>query len=134
MTCRGRLARAWVVASLMACGCMSNPSPLSALPPQPPPVVPARHDEPADVTRAQKPEAKPTGTAGKFAVSATYTTTNRPSTLAAHDLDGDGDLDIVVAQDVTAGGLDIFRNKGDGTYSTPPTHIPAGSYTWGVGA
>lgn len=63
MTCRGRLARAWVVASLMACGCMSNPTPLSALPPQPPPVVPARHEEPADVTRAQKPETKPTGTA-----------------------------------------------------------------------
>jgi parvulin-like peptidyl-prolyl isomerase len=65
MTWRGRLAQAWGIAALMACGCMSTPSPLSALPPVTPPaaVATTRRDETPDVARGQKPEAGRTSTA-----------------------------------------------------------------------
>jgi peptidyl-prolyl cis-trans isomerase SurA len=70
MTWCGRLARAWVVVALAACGCMSGPSAVSALPADATPFRPdntpsagtSARDEASGVTRSQNPETTVTRT------------------------------------------------------------------------
>jgi hypothetical protein len=55
----------------------------------------------------------------------TVPTSSRPRAGALRDLDGDGDLDLLIA-DFAGGNLLILTGNGDGTFATTPTALPLG--------
>ena len=56
MTWRDRLTWIWVAMALTACGCLTKPSTLAALPPTPPSASVPGSDQSKEVVRSQKPE------------------------------------------------------------------------------
>ncbi|HYO68252.1 MAG TPA: FG-GAP-like repeat-containing protein, partial [Archangium sp.] len=68
---------------------------------------------------------------GTFAAPTVVTTSPNPNALALGDLDKDGALDLVVAQDSPGGGVLLLKGRGDGTF-LPPVHVStsgAGQYS-----
>jgi hypothetical protein len=57
------------------------------------------------------------GTFGSWQTLATAPGTYGPLSIAAIDLDGDGDIDLAVAND-SAKNVSVFKNKGDGSFET----------------
>jgi cytochrome c peroxidase len=66
---------------------------------------------------------------GKFQPQVTYVTGVHPTSVTAADLDGDGKLDLAVA-DGGDGTVVVLLNNGDGTFRRPPV----ASYNVGTGA
>jgi hypothetical protein len=56
---------------------------------------------------------------GAFAPPTVVTTSPSPDALALGDLDRDGALDMVVAQDAPGGGVLLLKGRGDGTFRSP---------------
>ncbi|MFE8602718.1 FG-GAP-like repeat-containing protein [Archangium violaceum] len=63
---------------------------------------------------------------GTFAAPTVVTTSSNPDAVALGDLDKDGALDMVVAQDSLGGGVLILKGRGDGTF-LPPLHVTYGA-------
>lgn len=64
---------------------------------------------------------------GSFAPPVTYGAGAALSDGALADLDGDGDLDLVVANGSGSQALSVFVNRGDGTFE-PEVRLPAGDF------
>ena len=57
---------------------------------------------------------------GGFGTITTYTSSSKPwapTGIAAGDVDGDGDADLVTSDDRQAGRVNVFANAGDGTFA-----------------
>jgi FG-GAP-like repeat/Protein of unknown function (DUF1565) len=59
-------------------------------------------------------------TAGTFAGAASYGIGAKGHNSDVGDLDGDGDLDVVVTTNGTPGGVHVFENNGSGGFAQPP--------------
>ncbi|MDE3057337.1 MAG: VCBS repeat-containing protein [Bacteroidota bacterium] len=58
------------------------------------------------------------GSADTYLAKADYTTGKHPGSVAAADLDGDGNIDLVVANsDTLTNTVSVFKNNGDGTFA-----------------
>ena len=53
-----------------------------------------------------------------FIAAPTYTVGSHPDAVAVGDFNGDGHLDLAVANDTRAGTVSILLNKGDGTFQS----------------
>lgn len=60
---------------------------------------------------------------GTFAPASTYPTAPLPASIAAADLDGDGDLDLVTTP---GSGVSVLLNQGNGTFAAPVTYSALG--------
>src|SRR5262249_48167687 len=71
---------------------------------------------------------------GTFTAAVSYAAGSYPRSVAVGDVDGDSDLDLVVAT-YNSGTVSVLRNQGDGTlaaavsYAPPPT--PPLPWRWG---
>jgi hypothetical protein len=63
----------------------------------------------------------------------TYATDDQPWDVAIVDLDGDGKLDLAVAQDGAASNLSVLLNNGDGTFA-PRVSYAAGGHAHSLAA
>ncbi len=74
--------------------------------------------------------------AGHFKLSASYQTGVAPSSVAVADFNGDGHLDLAVANNggqSGKGSVTVFAGTGKGTFKKPVTYKIAGS-PWGIAA
>jgi carbonic anhydrase/acetyltransferase-like protein (isoleucine patch superfamily) len=76
---------------------------------------------------------------GAFGPPTRYAVADGPTALAVNDLDGDGDLDLVIASDDISDFFSVFLGAGDGTFSAlaavgfvtnlgPLVHVAAGDF------
>ena len=63
---------------------------------------------------------------GTFTAKGPYSVGEKPRSIVAGDFDGDGKLDLAVA-DLGAGDLEVLAGKGDGTFA-PPVPFPVGGH------
>lgn len=74
---------------------------------------------------------------GTFAAPRAYNTALCPWNIALGDMNGDGALDVVTADDTDSGTVSVLINNGDGTFPSPSDRslvnaYPAGTYTMGL--
>ena len=65
---------------------------------------------------------------GTFRPQVLYAATSGPSALAVADFNGDGFVDVAVANDWPGDVASVLLNRGDGTLATPVTYT-AGSFS-----
>lgn len=71
---------------------------------------------------------------GGFGTITTYTSSDQPwapTGIAAGDVDGDGDADLVTSDDRQAGRVNVFANAGNGTFAEP-VHYDASDRPVGI--